>query len=70
MKRAVIIGSAGINNYTKIKEYLTEEDYFVFGINSLLCFPSPMHIFQYLLLQYLKELFSLVRYILKMHMHL
>ena len=30
MKRAVIVGSAGINNYTKIKEYLRKEDYFVF----------------------------------------
>ena len=30
MKRAVIVGSAGINNYTKIKEYLREDDFYVF----------------------------------------
>lgn len=30
MKRAVIIGSAKINNYEKIKEYINEDDYFVY----------------------------------------
>lgn len=30
MKRAVIVGSAKINNYKKIKEYLSEDDYFVY----------------------------------------
>ena len=30
MKRAVIVGSAKINNYKKIKEYLSEDDFFVY----------------------------------------
>ena len=30
MKRAVIVGSAKINNYKKIKDYLSEDDYFVY----------------------------------------
>ena len=30
MKRAVIIGSAQINNYIKIKEYLREDDFYVY----------------------------------------
>ena len=30
MKRAVIVGGAKINNYTKIKEYLRPDDFFVY----------------------------------------
>lgn len=30
MRRAVIVGSAKINNYEKIKEYLKEDDFFVY----------------------------------------
>lgn len=30
MKRCVIVGSAAINNYNKVKQYLSIEDYFVY----------------------------------------
>ena len=30
MKRCVIVGSAAINNYNKVKQYLSKEDYFVY----------------------------------------
>ena len=30
MKRCVIVGSAAINNYIKVKQYLSNDDYFVY----------------------------------------
>lgn len=30
MKRCVIVGNAAINNYDKVKQYLSEDDYFVY----------------------------------------